>query len=398
MFKKEEESKVPITGFFAKHALWMAMFTLVGTIIGAGILGIPYVVAKSGVLYGLLVMIAIGIAFVYLNLFAGEMILRTKGTHQLTGYAEKYLGKVGKGFMAFSLFINIYGALTAYLIGEGVTLRAIFNLGSPVMWTMLFFAVSVFIVYKGIKATGKMEMYLISMLLAVVVLIAVLSLNKINGNYFTSFYWGNLFLPYGVLLFAFMGSPGVPEVQQVLQNKKHLMKRAILAGSILPIIVYIIFTITIIGVVGVENFSLLEANERIATVALSIYSNNILGIFANILAVLSMFTSFLTLGLALVQVYHYDFKWSRLTALILTFSIPLIVVLLNLTTFISVLGITGTLAGGLDGILIILMYWKAKKLGDRQPEYHLKKHYALGTVLIMMFIVGAIYQVWSLTF
>ena len=57
-----------------------------------------------------------------------------------------------------------------------------------------------------------------------------------------------------------------------------------------------------------------------------------------------------------------------------------------------------TLAGGLDGILIILMYWRAKKLGDRQPEYHLKKHYALGTVLILMFIIGAVYQVWSLIF
>ncbi|MBS3140412.1 hypothetical protein J4479_05415 [Candidatus Woesearchaeota archaeon] len=111
MFKKEGEVKKYI-GFYNQYIIWVAIFTLVGTIIGAGILGIPYVVAKAGVLYGLILMVAIGIAFVYLNLFAGEVILRTNGHHQLTGYAGKYLGKIGKCFMALSLFVNIYGALT----------------------------------------------------------------------------------------------------------------------------------------------------------------------------------------------------------------------------------------------------------------------------------------------
>ncbi len=395
MFKKEGEVKKYI-GFYNQYIIWVAIFTLVGTIIGAGILGIPYVVAKAGVLYGLILMVAIGIAFVYLNLFAGEVILRTNGHHQLTGYAGKYLGKVGKCFMALSLFVNIYGALTAYLIGEGATLQAIFTKGSPLFWTILFFIFGVFIVYMGIKATGRTELYLISLLLAVVVLIGIFSINKINSAFYTGFNWQQLFLPYGVILFAFMGSPGIPEVHQVLGKHKNLMREAILAGSVLPIILYVIFTIIIVGVVGADNFSLLEPNQRIATVALSFYSHPILGILANILAVLSMFTSFLTLGLALVQVYHYDFKLPRNIALILTFSIPLFIALFKLTTFITILGITGAVAGGLDGILIILMYWKAKLLGDRKPEYSLKPHKLLGSALIFMFVLGVIYQLWKI--
>ena len=57
------------------------------------------------------------------------------------------------------------------------------------------------------------------------------------------------------------------------------------------------------GVVGVNQFDQLEPNQRIATVALQIYSQPLLGLFANILAVLAMFTSFLTLGVALVEMY-----------------------------------------------------------------------------------------------
>ena len=70
---------------------------------------------------------------------------------------------------------------------------------------------------------------------------------------------------------------------------------------------------------------------------------------------------------------------------------PLLIVTFNLTSFITVLGITGAIAGGLDGILVVLTYWKAKLLGDRKPEYMLRKHYVLGSLLILMFISGIVY-------
>ena len=38
-------------GFLSQHKTLMAIATLVGTIVGAGILAIPYVVAPSGFLF-----------------------------------------------------------------------------------------------------------------------------------------------------------------------------------------------------------------------------------------------------------------------------------------------------------------------------------------------------------
>ena len=73
------------TSFFSRHKFWIAVTTLVGTIVGAGILGIPYIVAKAGFLVGFILMLILGIAFIFLNLFAGEIVLRTKEQHQLTG-------------------------------------------------------------------------------------------------------------------------------------------------------------------------------------------------------------------------------------------------------------------------------------------------------------------------
>ena len=150
------------------------------------------------------------------------------------------------------------------------------------------------------------------------------------------------------------------------------------------------------GIIGLDNFELLAPNQKIATVALSIYSSPILGLLANCIAVLSMFTSFLTLSIALIGMYEYDYAFPHSTALLLTFSIPLLITLLSLSTFITIIAITGAIAGGVQAILIIFSYWKAKVKGDRTPEFSLKTHKLLGTLLIILFGAGVILELLSI--
>jgi tyrosine-specific transport protein len=75
---------------------FMASAMLIGTTIGAGFLAIPYVVSKSGFFVGLFYLVFLGLIILYLNLAVGEIGLRTQGQHQLTGYAQRYLGVWGK--------------------------------------------------------------------------------------------------------------------------------------------------------------------------------------------------------------------------------------------------------------------------------------------------------------
>ncbi len=393
MFKKRGS---PETGFLSKHKILLATATLVGTIVGAGILAIPYVVAQSGFLFGFIITIVLGLSFLLLNLMTGEIILRTKEQHQLTGYAEKYLGAWGKRLMMFSMVFSIYGALTAYLIGEGETLKAIFKWGNPLYYSIIFFVIAFIIIYKGIKATGKAELFLIGILLTIVIAIGIVSYQDIDGQNLTTINLAKFFAPYGVILFALMGMPAVPEMQEVLENEKQKMKKAIVIGSIIPIILYILFALIVVGIIGLENFEVLEPNQRIATIALSIYSSPLFGMLANFIAVLSMFTSFLTLGIAMIEMYEFDYSFSKPLALLLTFIIPLIITLLKLSTFIAVIAITGAVAGGLQGIIIIFTFWKAKLLGERMPEFSLKPHKVLGVVLIVLFGIGVALELYSL--
>ena len=325
----------------------------------------------------------------------GEIVLRTKQQHQLTGYAEKYLGPWGKRLMMFSMVFGTYGALTAYLIGEGESLRAIFRWGNPLWYSILFFVIAFLIIYKGIKAAGKAELILIGVLLLIVVLIGIFSYQNIHLSNLASLNWAKFFAPYGVILFALMGMPSVPEMQEVLEQEKQKMKKAIIIGSIIPIILYILFAFIVVGLIGLDNFELLAPNQKIATVALSIYSFPTLGVLANVIAVLSMFTSFLTLSIALIEMYEYDYIFPQSAALLLTFSVPLLITIFSLATFIPIIAITGAIAGGIQAILIIFSYWKAKLHGDRSPEYSLKTHKFLGSLLILLFGAGVVLELFN---
>ncbi|MDP3990318.1 MAG: aromatic amino acid transport family protein [archaeon] len=381
-------------GVFANPTIFAAT-TLTGTIIGAGILGIPYTLAKAGFLYGLLVIIAIGLAFILLNLFMGEVVLRTNKLHQLTGYAELYLGKWGKRIMFFAMIFSLYGALIAYVIGEGAVLHTLFGVGAPWMFSLLFFAVTSFIVYRGVHTASIMELIMISLLVIVVTIIGVFSLDKITLQNLQGFSLRSFFLPYGVAVFAYSGLVAVPEMREVLGKNVKKMRKAIIIGSSIPVIIYVLFSLIVVGVVGASNFELLQSNDRIATVALSLYAHPIMGGLANILAFLSMFTSFLTIALALVWMYHYDYGISRSLSLGLTLILPLIVGLLNIASFIQVLGVTGAIAGGIQSGFAVLMFWLAKKKGTRKPEYTLGNHYLLGGIFILLFLFGVFFEIFG---
>ncbi len=391
--RDEKESK------FLNNSYYAAIAIMIGLIVGAGILGIPYVIAKAGFLVGLVIIVAIGLVFLVLNLYMGEIVLRTKGKHQLTGYMEKYLGKFGKLGMTLSMMFGIYGALTAYLIGEGETLRTIF---APIIdlpatvYIIVFFLFCAFIMLRGLKQAGKMELVTILVMLFVIFLISAFSLPFFDSSKVLEFHPEYFLLPLGVIIFSFISSASVPEVAMLLEKDKQKIKKALIIGSIIPIFIYIIFSFSIVGAIGIDQFNLLEPNQRIATVALSFYTTPLLGMFANVFAVAAMATSFVALGIALMQMYKFDYGLSKTTSFGLVLGVPLVLALSDISSFITVLGITGVIAGVLDGILIVLAHWRVKKMGKRKPEFSVRKSYVLGSLLMLIFVVGLVHQLYSL--
>ncbi|PIN81867.1 hypothetical protein COV11_00935 [Candidatus Woesearchaeota archaeon CG10_big_fil_rev_8_21_14_0_10_30_7] len=366
--------------------LLTAISTLIGYIIGAGILGIPFIIAKAGFLTSLPLLIGLGILMIIVDLCLGEITLRTKGTHQLTGYMGKYLGYKGKFLMMISLIIGIYGSLLAYIIGVGQSLTAIFG-GSTLLWSVLFFVIASSIIYGGLDWLKKSENILMLFLLIVfsVIVIVLLFSGHFSISNLTLFQPNNFLFPFGVILFAYLSTGAVPVLHRELKNKK-LLKKTIIYGISTTIFVYTLFAFIVVGVMGVNT-------TQIATIGIGELLGSVGIIFFNLFAILAMTTSFIALGFALKDMFEFDYKFNFNTAWFFTISVPLIFFLTFKTTFTQVLSWVGSITGGLACVLILLAYLKVKKLGNRKPEYTINISKWFVYLIILVYIIGALFEV-----
>ncbi|MFH1509135.1 MAG: aromatic amino acid transport family protein [bacterium] len=372
-----------------------AIAILIGNIVGAGVFGLPYVVSRAGFLAGLVHLVILGFVVWITTLAYGEVVLRTKSKHQLPGYAERYLGKWGKGIVMFSLIFGIYGALIAYAIEVGNFLSVLLEPFLPLpafTYGLIFYAIASFLIWFGLKTVAKIEMFMVFMLLFVIILIAWIGVPEINTDNLVTFYAANMFLPYGVILFAFAGASAIPSVAEILKNRRDLVKKAITAGILLPFVVYFIFVLVVVGVTGEDTTE--GAVEGLGAVLGSAVLN-----VGAIFGVLSMTTSFLILGYVLREIYQLDYKLPKIAAWFLVVIFPLIIYILRLTTFIETMGLVGAVMGGFDGIIILLMHKKVQRYGIRNKSpFTLHMPEPVRILLMTLFACGIVYEIYFLLF
>jgi len=361
---------------------WATTFTLTGTMIGAGILGLPYIFAKSGWLAGLFWLIILGAIMIFVNLALGEITLRTKERHQLSGYAKKYLGKWGEYAMFIIVIFGIYSALLAYLLGEGESLSKILpgNI-NPIFFGIIFWIIMTLLLREGLRGLKKIETWGVIVIIVIIIGIFFRFLPQIEPSNILVSNYPNFFLPIGVVMFALLGFTSIPELRQEIKGQERLLKKAIILGSSIPIALYILFTIIFIGVLGGEV-------TEVATLSF--------GPIITILGMFTMFTAFLVLSFSLKDTFKYDLKTSPIINFTFTSLVPLIIYILiaqyKIIGFSSILGIGGVISGGLTGILILLINKKSKKQGKKNPEIRMPINWPIVIILSIIFIIGIILQ------
>lgn len=367
-----------------KKNIFNAIALIAGTTIGAGFLGMPYVVAKSGFLIGLAHLILIGLFILFVQLCLGEVILRTKGNHHLVGYAEKYLGKKGKGIMLIVTVFYIFSALVAYLIAVGQSLSFVFfeTLEFSIYFTIGFWILATSLSYIGLRALKYFGKAGVIFIVGLVMIIFVSFFNTINIENLKYINFSYSLYPFGIVLFSYLSFSSMPAVQRLLLGREEWMKRAIYFGILIPAIVYFVFLITMIG-----NFG--TGVPEVATISL--------GRSFAFLGVVAIFTSFLALSISLRDMFRFDLKFKRINSWLICAICPLIIFLIiyffRLITFVQILSIAGVVSGGVTGIMILLMNLNSKKIGKRDSEYSMKINYYLIGLLSLLFILAICFEI-----
>jgi tyrosine-specific transport protein len=365
-------------------AVVYAISTLSGTIIGVGLFGLPYVTLKAG-FWVVLVYFFILTAFVILvHSFFAELALKTPDFKRFPGFAEFYLGNWGRNLAYISTILGTFGALLAYLIvgGEFFTelLSSYFG-GINLLYTLLYFVIGAGLIFYGIKAIAKVEFW--GLILFFLILIAIFFRgqglidvkNLFIGISNFEFSASNLFLPYGVILFSLWGAALIPEVEEMLGEKKNLILKIVPIAILIPALVYLFFIYLILGISGSQT------TESALGGLKAVLGDGIVAL-ALLFGLLTTFTSFIALGLTLKKVFWYDLKLTKNLAFVITCFVPLFLYLAGLKSFISVIGAVGGIMLAIDGILILLMYNKIR------PERKLITY-----PLILLFLAGILYSI-----
>lgn len=366
-----------------------AVSTMIGAIVGVGIFGLPYVVSQAGFFVGFFELVALSAVILALHLLYGEVILRTKEPHRFIGYAEKYLGPGAKRLVMFTVIFGSYGGLLAYLIVGGdfaARLLQPFFGGSVFFYSLLFyFAMSLMILAK-IKTVGRIEIIMTAALLLVMAVIIGFGLNKINFQNLAAVNFGRSFLPYGVILFAMAGSAAVPIVRDLITGEESKMKKTLVWGTLIPAVLYALFIFAVVGISGADT-----TKETLA--GLSLYFGPSIIFLGRIFGLLAIATSFLIFGEYLEETLNYDLKINKTLSYLLVVGVPLVAFLAGMRNFIDTIGLVGAVAGGVEGILLVTMISKAKKMGNRQPEYSLNIPKFLRYGIIGLLGLGILYEI-----
>jgi amino acid permease len=330
-----------------------AIFLLTGTIIGAGIFALPFALVSSGVLVGTLGLLLLTAVTVALNLLYAQIIVRTPDDRQLAGYAHFWLGKKGKVLAALAILFSSYGALFAYVVLGGQFMAL--SLGRPpgFLYPLFFYFFGALLVLRGLKSVSFAEKYLTPLLIALAVGIPLFGFGFIRRE--------NLMVEpsnrlefYGPVLFALAGMGVIPEVEEVLRKKRELLPRAIIIGTILPALVYLIFSLGVVGISGATT-------TADTLTGLLVWSPTIVR-FGAVLGVLTTFTSFISLANVTKEVYYRDLGQPREAALLWSLAPVFLAVWVAPAWFLRIISVTGSLAIGLAGIIICLIAQRAISL------------------------------------
>ncbi|MDP3093363.1 MAG: aromatic amino acid transport family protein [bacterium] len=359
--------------------LLVAIATLTSVIIGTGFFTLPYVASQAGIWITSGYFLILGALVLLIHLMFAEVALKTPDFMRLPGFAQFHLGKWGKKMALASMAVGSFGTLLIYLImgGEFLTnlLQPVFG-GNQLFYTLAYYTFVACFIYFGIRPLAKIDFVdLAAFGIALLIIWAGGHQLWRVGNFLTPASFGKFFLPYGPLLFTLWGATMIPEIEEMLGDKKgKLLKKAVWASMIISAIFYFLFMALILGISG-------KAATPDAFSGLKPFLGQGIAGLGFLLGIITIFTSFAAIGITLEKVFRYDFKIPKNLAFLLVTGVPLVLFSLGMRNFLEIIGLVGGVMMGIEGILILLMYKKV----------HPKRSWVYP--LILIFLGGIIYQI-----
>ena len=353
------------------------LLLIVGTSIGGGMLALPVSTAAAGLANAIVCLFCCWLVMTAGALLVLEVNLRLPPGSNMVSMARSTLGLPGQMIAWITYLILLYSLLAAYISGGGDVFNGLLqkvhihapNGVSAVLFTLSFSL----IIYSGIRAVdylnrglmfGKLGVYLI----LVLIISPHINLSNLRGGSLPAI-TGNLM----ILVTSFGFASIVPSLREYFATDIRALRRAILLGSLIPLVCYILWIAVIMGAVdrnGSGGLLVLMSSDHATsglTRALShaVHSSWITGFFEFFTSI-CMITAFLGVSLGLFDFLADGLKLKKTGRqgkwiLAFTFVPPLAVVLISPGIYLRALNYAGVCCVILLLLLPVTMAWLGRK-------------------------------------
>ena len=286
---------------------------IVGTSLGGGMLALPVSNAKTGFFSSSILLCAVWVLMTFCAFLVLEVNLWFPKNSNLISMAKATLGLPGKCFAWVVYLSLLYALLAAYIAGGADVLGSLFLLANfksqnDFSQVILFTLIMGWVIYKGMQTVGNVNGLFMSVKLGIYGMLVLLILPHIELGHLLGgklVYAKDTFM---ILVVSFGYAIIVPTLRVYLDDDVILLRKAILYGSMIPLVCYLLWDMVIMGVLPVYGGGSLAsmAHSGHATTELThslmthLQNSWITNLFRGFSAI-SMLTAFLGVGISLTD-------------------------------------------------------------------------------------------------
>ena len=370
-----------------------------GTMIGAGMLAMPLTSAGIGFGFTLVLLLGLWALLTFSALLFVELYQTAESDAGIGTLAEQYFGKTGRIVATAVLIIFLYALIAAYISGGGSLLKDLLpeSFGDKVS-ILLFTVIFGSFIVIGTHSVDKINRVLFFVMLAAFAVVLSLMLPEIKFDNLMATPIDNALIisasPVFFTAFGFHGS--IPSLNKYLDGNVKALRISILAGSAITLFAYILWQMSTHGLLTQNEF--LQILKEDATLnglvkaTLAITGSNMIAGAVKLFSTLALVTSFLGVGLGLLECIEdllkrsFNISAGRISLGLMTFIPPLVFALFYPEGFILALGYAGQMFAFYAVVLPVSLVWKARRTHTNLPY----KVWGGNLTLIIVLVLGVI--------
>jgi tyrosine-specific transport protein len=340
---------------------------IAGTTIGAGMLALPVVTSSLGLIPAISLYIGVFLTMLLSARYFVKLVLHFNQSHNFVGLAKKTLGPKGEAACWLIYLLLMYALVAAYISALASMLITFMPATLISQTALILFLPAGFalFIHFGLSHIDRLNRFLMFGLVVSFILLCIYLFRSAHTPPMQSLQLASLPSALPILITAFGYHIIIPTVSKYLDNDYKRIMKALLYGSIIPLIIYILWHLLIYF--NLSSAELLLSREQdipITDLLAKIHPHMALLCF--IFALLAIITSFLGVALSLFDFLENSlpqktFFKDKKIIFSLTFLPPLIYIFYFKKAFYLALDHAGILVSLLLIILPGLMYLKISR-------------------------------------